>query len=153
MATIVFCDDDPSVRKLVMATLRSTGHENHMAVDGGEGLELIERLQPDAVFTDVSMPVMTGVELAEAVKRQPQLADIPIIAVTASVQRDHLSELSRCGITDYIRKPFIAAALREKVNEVVARRNSGEEPQMGSTLSSPDRAVVESQNRNPGEQS
>ena len=119
MARIVFCDDDPSVRKLIQATMRSTSHDIHIAVDGAEGLELIERLLPDAVFTDVSMPNMTGIELVEEMQVRPHLAHIPVVAITASLQRGHISELSSHGIQQLIRKPFKAGDLRAKVDEVV----------------------------------
>lgn len=119
MARIVFCDDDPSVRKLVQATMRSTDHDIHIAHDGAEGLELIERLLPDAVFTDVSMPNMTGIELVEEMRTRPHLAHIPVVAITASLQRGHISELSSHGIQQLIRKPFKAGDLRAKVDDVV----------------------------------
>ena len=120
MAIIVFCDDDPSVRKLVHATMRSTDHEVHIANDGAEGLELIERLLPAAVLTDISMPRMTGVELVQAMRSRPHLAHIPVVAITASLQRGHISELASHGIQEVIRKPFKAGDLRAKVNEVVS---------------------------------
>ena len=119
MARIVFCDDDPSVRKLVQATMRSTDHEVHIAHDGAEGLEMIESLMPDAVFTDVSMPNMTGIELVEEMRKRPHLVHIPVVAITASLQRGHISELASHGIQELIRKPFKAGDLRAKVDEVV----------------------------------
>ena len=56
MGTIAWVEDDPTIRKLVSAALRSSSHTVHFATDGREGLELVLRVRPDVVFTDVSMP-------------------------------------------------------------------------------------------------
>src|SRR5207247_4485847 len=66
MGRVVFVEDDPAIRKLVQAALRSTTHELHVATNGREGLELIQRVRPDVVFTDVSMPELDGIHMAHA---------------------------------------------------------------------------------------
>jgi DNA-binding response OmpR family regulator len=66
VSKIVFCEDDPMIRKLVQTALRSTTHDVHIAEDGKEGLVLIERVRPDVVFGDVAMPPMDGFEMADA---------------------------------------------------------------------------------------
>ena len=115
MSKIVFCEDDPMIRKLVQAALRSTSHDVHMAEDGKEGLDLIERLRPDVVFSDVAMPLMNGFELAEAMRRRPGLAHIPIVFMTASVQREQIDECFRHGGAGHLAKPFTMAELRTRV--------------------------------------
>ena len=117
MAKIIYCEDDPSVQKLVRVALRSTPHEIRIVGDGAEALKLIERETPDVVFTDISMPGLDGIQLVKVLKSRPHLEHISIIVVTASAQRHQVEELHRYGIDGYIRKPFDVAELRAKVEE------------------------------------
>ena len=86
------CEDDPVILKLLQVSLRDTGHELLVAPDGLAGLELIERERPDAILTDVTMPRMTGLELADRIRMRPDLAHIPIVFLSASAQRAHREE-------------------------------------------------------------
>jgi CheY-like chemotaxis protein len=115
VSRVVFCEDDPMIRKLVQAAFRATNHEVHIAEDGRQGLELIERLSPDVVFSDVAMPEMDGFELADAMHARPDLAHIPIVFMTASVQRKHIDECFRHGAAGHLAKPFTMAELRARV--------------------------------------
>ena len=90
MGRVVFVEDDPTIRKLVQAALRSSPHEVHFATNGREGLELVLRIRPDAVFTDVSMPEMDGLQLADEIRAHPEIAKTPIVFITASVQKDQI---------------------------------------------------------------
>jgi CheY-like chemotaxis protein len=119
MAKIVFCEDEEMLQKLIRLVFRSTAHEVHIASDGLEGFALIEREQPDLIFTDVSMPGYDGFQLADAIKARPRLASIPIIFVTAFAQRTDLEEGARHGATGYLLKPFTAADLREMVESAI----------------------------------
>ena len=117
MAKIIYCEDDPSIQKLVRVALRSMPHEVRIVGNGAEALKLIERELPDVVFTDVSMPGLDGRQLIDELKARPHLKHIPIIVVTASAQRYQVEELHQHGIAGYIRKPFDVADLRAKVEE------------------------------------
>src|SRR5690349_10226684 len=120
MGRVVFVEDDPTIRKLVQAALRSTDHEVHFAMNGREGLALIARVRPDAIFTDVAMPEMDGIQLADAIRADPALAKTPIVFVTASVQRDQIQRYFAHGATTYLAKPFSTKQLREQVDKLVA---------------------------------
>ena len=117
MAKIIFCEDDPSVQKLIRVALRSTPHEIHILGNGAEGLELIERELPNAVFTDISMPMLDGLQLVSELKARPHLEHIPIVIVTASVQRHQIEEAYRHGIAGHLSKPFSVHDLRVKVEQ------------------------------------
>ncbi len=120
MARLVFCEDEPSIRRLIQAALRSTTHEVHLTADGAEGLELIERLRPDAIFTDLRMPRLDGLELCGEIKARPHLADIPIVVITASAQRQDLETVYACGVTSVMIKPFSPADLRAMVDRITS---------------------------------
>jgi CheY-like chemotaxis protein len=112
---VVFCEDDPMIRKLVETALRSTAHDVHIAEDGRNGLDLIEKVRPDVVFSDVAMPEMDGFQLADAMHARPNLAHIPIVFMTASVQREQIDECFRHGAAGHLAKPFTMAELRSRV--------------------------------------
>jgi len=115
VSKVVFCEDDPMIRKLVETALRSTTHVVHIAQDGRKGLDLIERIRPDVVFSDVAMPEMDGFQLADAMHARPNLAHIPIVFMTASVQREQIDECFRHGAAGNLAKPFTMAELRSRV--------------------------------------
>ena len=121
MGRVVFVEDDPTIRKLVHAALRSTSHEVHFAMNGREGLALVERVRPDAVFTDVAMPEMDGIQLADAIRAHPELGDTPIVFITASVQKEQVERYFAHGATTYLAKPFSTAQLREQVAKLVEK--------------------------------
>ncbi|HEY7033208.1 MAG TPA: response regulator [Thermomicrobiales bacterium] len=120
VARIVFCEDDPGIGKLVRVALRPTGHEVHVAVDGEAGLALIEDIRPDLVFTDVAMPRLDGLQLADALKGRPHLAHIPVVLITASVQRAQVEEGYRHGVTAHLAKPFSAQDLVAMVGRMLS---------------------------------
>ena len=119
MGKVVFVEDDPAIRKLVQAALRSSPHDIQFATNGREGLELIERVRPDVVFTDLSMPEMDGLLLADAIRARPELAGIKIVFITASLQRDQIDRYIARGASAYIAKPFSTAELRAQVERLV----------------------------------
>jgi len=119
VGTVAWAEDDPTIRKLAHAALRSTAHEVHFAANGREALELIERVRPDVIFTDVAMPEMDGLQLADAVRARPALAHIPIVFVTASLQREQIERYFAHGATDYLAKPFSTAELRAHLERLM----------------------------------
>ncbi len=121
MGKIVFCEDDPMIQKLVVAALRGSGHELHIASDGEEGLALVRTVRPDLIFSDVSMPRLDGYQLGDALKASPDTAPIPLVFVTASVQRSQIAEAALHGAAGVLPKPFTMAELRSKVDELMTR--------------------------------
>ena len=116
MAKIVFCEDELLIQKLVRIMLRSTKHDLYIASDGTEGLTLIERVRPNLIFTDISMPGMDGYQLADAIRANVELVHIPIVFISAFVQRAEIDEGYRHGAAAYLTKPFNAADLYEKID-------------------------------------
>lgn len=107
------------IQKLIRAALRSTPHEVHIASDGAQGIELVRSVRPDAIFADVSMPVLDGFEMAARLRADPDLRTIPIVFMTASVQRAQIDEALRHGGVGVLAKPFTMTDLRARVAEFV----------------------------------
>lgn len=125
MSTIVFCEDDPSIRKLIDRAMRGSGHTIHVATDGEEGLRLVEGTHPDLVVADVAMPVVNGIELAERIRSSAEIASTAIVFMTASVQRRDLAEYQRLTEIAPLEKPFSIAELRARITGILEEVSHG----------------------------
>ena len=124
MATLVFCEDEALIRRMIGVMLRDTGHDLHFAADGAEGLALVEQERPAALFTDRYMPNLDGFQLCATVKARPDLAHIPVVLISASLQPDEREEALRHGFAAILNKPFSPADLRTVVARVVPTAKS-----------------------------
>ena len=107
---VLVVDDESDLRLLLRVAFESCGHVVHEAQDGAEALEQVERELPDLVVTDVMMPHMNGIELAE--RLQARATPVPLIAISADRQK-----LAEVAADVKIEKPFdpqdlVAAATR-----------------------------------------
>ncbi len=119
MAAILIVEDDDSVRTFTARALAADGHAVETACDGEEGLERIrERAHAlDLVLSDIRMPIMDGIEMARATRRD--YPDLTILLMTGYAdQRERAAELdgSAVGVID---KPFSLADLRSRVSTVL----------------------------------
>jgi CheY-like chemotaxis protein len=122
MTTIVFCEDNASIRKLISVAMRSTDHRVLIAADGREGLDLIRAEMPALIVTDLAMPVMDGIELYDALQREPELAAIPVVFLTASTQRGLITAARERRPTAIINKPFSPSQLREELETLLVAK-------------------------------
>jgi CheY-like chemotaxis protein len=100
---ILIVDDEPDVAEVLARSLSREGHRATVAHSGEEALKLLNAFQPDALFLDVSMPGMNGLELLGAVKRlRPSL---PVVVITGHATPDEIEEVKRLGAVDVIAKP------------------------------------------------
>lgn len=84
MATVVVVDDETLNADALAFLLMAEGYEVYTAADGRAGLDLIERVRPALVITDFMMPVMTGLEMAQALNESTYGRTIPLILLTAA---------------------------------------------------------------------
>jgi CheY-like chemotaxis protein len=81
---VVVVDDTPEARRLIRRILQSQGDfEIHEAADGRQAIELVNRTMPDLVILDLMMPEVDGFAVLDALRGQPQTANIPVIVATA----------------------------------------------------------------------
>ena len=81
---ILLCEDDPDLRSELADTLIDGGHEVMTSVDGWDALHQMRVNRPDLVVLDLLMPVMTGWQFRAEQKRDPALADIPVVVISGS---------------------------------------------------------------------
>jgi CheY-like chemotaxis protein len=113
--TVLYVEDEISLHALIEFWLTDAGYQVFFAVDGEEGLEMVRRLRPDLVITDAMMPKVTGDELVEIMKSDPELAHIPIVMATAAASPFRIKKMIERGCSAVLSKPldeqsFLAAA-------------------------------------------
>jgi CheY-like chemotaxis protein len=114
---LVIADDEADIRRLIVFLLRS--YDLAEAPNGKRALELISEVRPDLALLDVMMPEMTGLEVLDAVRKNPQIASIPIVLLSAKGQASEIEQGLQGGATRYLVKPFEPQALRACVAEVL----------------------------------
>jgi len=122
---ILVVDDYSAIRKILQRMLRQTGlgiGNIYGADDGQQALELLKMHKVDVILTDVIMPNMDGMELLAAVKSSPQWRHIPILLVTTEGSESRVSEAVRLGASGYVRKPFTADQIKEKLAGILAAK-------------------------------
>jgi two-component system chemotaxis response regulator CheY len=90
----------------------------HECSDGEESLELLQRERVDLALVDLHLPVMDGVQVVEAMMRDPSLADVPIVVITAERNEARVAYLKRLGVRAVISKPFKPEEVRSVILEI-----------------------------------
>jgi DNA-binding response OmpR family regulator len=121
---ILFVDDEVLIRRLVSTYLDRRGYSVTTATDGAEALRLIAADRPDLLITDVRMPHMNGLELANRLRSNQQTDQMPIIMLSAYNEIDDTLAGYGQGADDYVPKPVELAVLGAKV-EVLLRQVNG----------------------------
>jgi DNA-binding response OmpR family regulator len=119
-ATILVVDDAPPNVKLLRLILKDAGYQVLEAGSGPEALEILRRQKPDAMVLDVRMPGMTGYEVCQAVRRDPEFSTLPVIMVTALSLPEERIRGIEAGATDFISKPFNRKELLARVQASLA---------------------------------
>ena len=118
-AKILVVDDEPSIVKLVTATLEGRGYTVFTAFDGQEAIIEAKLHKPDLILLDVMMPHMDGTEARKRLLSDPVTKDIPVIHLTAVGDFDQQREALADGATDYIVKPFTPSDLANVVGDML----------------------------------
>lgn len=117
--TILIIDNEAPNRILLERVLSSRGYHCISASNGQEALDLLDRETVDLVLTDLSMPVLDGFRTAQLIRMRPNLASVPIVAVTAYSSSDEEETAKRMGCTEYLTKPFKPRQLLELVQRLL----------------------------------
>jgi CheY-like chemotaxis protein len=119
-ATILVVDDAPPNVKLLRLILKDAGYQVLEAGSGPEALDILRREKPDAMVLDVRMPGMTGYEVCQAVRRDPEFSTLPVIMVTALSLPEERIRGIEAGATDFISKPFNRKELLARIQASLA---------------------------------
>ena len=127
MANILYVEDNFDNRVLVKRILMVEDHIVFEAADGQEGIEVAEREKGDLdlILVDINMPEMDGYEVTKRLRKIPELAHIPIVAVTANVLRGDRERSLEAGCDGYIQKPLNVDLLPSQVEAFLHQARRG----------------------------
>ena len=106
MTRILYIEDNPENRLLMRRVLVAEGYEVDEAFDGASGLEKAAASPPDLILMDINLPEIDGYEVTARLKQLPNMAGVPVIAVTANVMKGDREKTLAAGCDGYIQKPI-----------------------------------------------
>lgn len=122
---VLVVDDSAAIRRILQRVLRQTGMafgEIHEAGNGREALEFLKSRAVGLVLTDLNMPKMDGLQMLAAMKNTPEWRDIPVVIITTEGGETMVGEAVRLGAAGYVRKPFTADQIKEKLTGILEWR-------------------------------
>jgi len=111
-------DDSSVMRKIVERSLRQAGLDSLVVFEAGsgtDGLELLKTQHVDLVLTDINMPSMDGLEFLRQLRAQNLAPGVPVVMITTESSEEHVKQAILAGAQGYIRKPFTAEQVKERV--------------------------------------
>jgi two-component system chemotaxis response regulator CheY len=115
-------DDSSVMRKIVERSLRQAGLDSLLvleAANGTEGLDLLKVKQVDLILSDINMPSMDGLEFLRQIRTQNLAQGVPVVMITTESSEEHVKQAIEAGARGYIRKPFTAEQVKERVLPLV----------------------------------
>ena len=119
--SILVVEDNEDLRQMFAAILRFFGYQISEAGSGSEAIEKAAYAKPNLILLDLSLPDMSGIDAAHAIKKNQLTKDIPIIACSAHSTEEEMEEAHRAGIVAYLQKPIPVAVIRAKIEEFLPR--------------------------------
>ena len=113
---ILIVDDEKAVANLLADAIQVQGHQATVVHRGDEALAALARQRPDAVFLDVLMPGMSGVEVLRRIRATDRA--LPVILITGHAKEEEIEEARRLGVSEIIEKPFILNNLSEALGSL-----------------------------------
>ena len=120
MARILVVEDNALNIKLFCDLLAAHGHETEAVTDSREALASARAFGPDLVITDIQLPHITGLELMGLLRSDPDLKDVPIMAVTAYSAQGDDERIRAAGAQAYVSKPISVARFAQTVDALLA---------------------------------
>jgi CheY-like chemotaxis protein len=115
LAKILVVEDDPDIMRILTHALTGAGFKVIPAYGGEDAIRKVRLNMPDLVMTDLAMPKISGVEVIQAIKEDPDTKHIPVVAVTAHVWDSIAQAAGQVGCDGYISKPFSTKQIVQEV--------------------------------------
>lgn len=116
---VVVIDDDPNSLDIATILLQIAGATVHQATNGKEGLQVIKTVQPRLVISDISMPIMDGFALINAIRSDAALKSLTVIALTAHAMTGDRERILAAGFDSYLSKPLHPSTFTESLLRVL----------------------------------
>jgi CheY-like chemotaxis protein len=115
---VLVVDDDPNIRRMMVAALKRDGYSFSEAANGKEALEMMRADRPDVVLLDLMMPVLSGWDVLQEREHDASLSKIPVIIVSAN-RAPEIAQAVDKGICAFLPKPFDIGVLSALVRSCV----------------------------------
>jgi two-component system chemotaxis response regulator CheY len=115
---VLIVDDSAAIRKILQRVLRQTDlnlGEIKEAADGIEAVEILKDRTFGLILSDINMPRMDGLQLLARIKEMDHLKNVPVIMISTEGGQGKVMEAVQLGATGYVRKPFTADQIKEKL--------------------------------------
>jgi two-component system chemotaxis response regulator CheY len=119
---VLIVDDSAAIRKILQRVLRQTDLNLGQIDEAGDGTEAVEILKNKTfglILSDINMPQMDGLQLLARIKEIDHLKNVPVIMITTEGGQGKVMEAVQLGATGYVRKPFTADQIKEKLAGVI----------------------------------
>lgn len=124
---ILIADDNPANVELLEAYLAAFDYDIEVAVDGADAMEKVASFEPDLILLDVMMPKLSGFEVCERIKGDPQTKGIMVLMVTALSELGDIERAVVAGCDDYLSKPVVKLELLKRVENMLKLRTVTDE--------------------------
>lgn len=117
---ILAVDDSPTMRRIIVNTLKRAGYEN--ITEAGDGKEALAKLKVDAfnfVITDWNMPEMDGITFVTNLRTSEEYKNLPVLMITTRSVKEDIVEAMKAGVNNYIVKPFTPDTLASKIKQIL----------------------------------
>ena len=121
---ILSVDDSKTIRMIVKKAFKPFDCVVFEAENGLEGLAVAAKEKPDLIVLDITMPIMTGVEMLEKLRADEALKNVPVIMLTAESGKESVLKIVKMGVKDYIVKPFKGEQLIERAMNLITLKGS-----------------------------
>ena len=119
---VLIVDDSAAIRKILQRVLIQAEVPLGKVHEAGDGIEALDSLRQHSVgliLSDINMPNMDGLQLLNAVKTQTTTKDVPVIMITTEGSSTKVMEAVSLGAAGYVRKPFTAEQIKEKLSGLI----------------------------------
>ena len=120
--TILVVEDQEDNRQILRDLLGSAGFQMVEAHDGEQALAMARSQRPDLILMDIQLPILDGYEATRAIKRDPELKHIPVIAVTSYALSGDETRAREAGCDAYVAKPYSTRHLLVKIGQFLDQR-------------------------------
>jgi CheY-like chemotaxis protein len=132
LTRVLVVEDDVDIQKVISMSLKMRGVAEVVLVDGGaECLERLGSFTPEVILLDVMMPHLDGYEICRRLKQDPATRTIPVVFLTARVQKADRERGMELGALGYLTKPFDPMTLHDQILELLAE-HPGKSHEAGS---------------------
>jgi DNA-binding response OmpR family regulator len=123
---LLIIEDDPTAMRLIEYTLKQRGYQVMTTRNGLEGIITAQKEEPDLIILDIMLPGIDGFEVCKRLRSGTQTAKIPILIISAKIQKEDVNTGFRAGADDYLCKPVSPTEIITRVENLLFKKSSGQ---------------------------